>query len=114
MDRQYDGDGKPIPTADEQQRFLALVTPQIAACTEDMLEKCRRRAHYVNGRQHMTAQDAIAKLREELVELEEALASGSAQEIQFEAADVANMAVAVHALATNWVALRTSLSSSPA
>lgn len=73
--------------------------PEIKQLVDAMRYKLKKNAH--KGRwEDLTIADAIKRLREEVVELEEAASRDSEIEIILEAADVANFALIVANLAT--------------
>lgn len=73
---------------------LRNIVPDLQRFFDAMVYKLRRNAH--KGRwEDMDLNDALPRLREEVDELQEAIAAGSTMEITMEAADVANFALIV-------------------
>ena len=101
-------DGKPISTQVEIDALIPQLVQPLNAFSASMYEKFRRRAYKGHWRDSgpRTALEAVMRLREELAELETAVFCERAEDIHSEAADIGNIAMMAHDLASDWVPFR--------
>jgi len=86
-------------TKEEIAKIMAEVEYDLRFFQDAMRYKLEKNAH--KGRwERLTVQEALAFLKQEVVELEEAIAKGNNVEIIMESADVANFAMIAAVIAT--------------
>ena len=96
----FNNDGKPTPTPEQIEAFLALCEDPMGRLWCAQVHKAALRAYKGDWNDKMSLLEAIDRLEEELEELKKAIAHGLPyEEVLYECADIANFCVVVEDLA---------------